>query len=497
MNLTELIEENPWVILLGLAIVGTLWKSYPHMIIAELLPSDEYNNWVLLEVMIREGKAFDLLLSPQLQYYMMFLLNQITGINSITMFRWANGIIGGFSVFSFYYFCSAMLDKRQAIIASTLYTFSEPFFYRSCFLGSTEILGITLMFVMFGLYLRKKYLHILPFTLFSAFIHLAPFVFGLVSIVTPFLLSRKTLPKAALVVVAMVLLIFGPFSPHRKQKLEIFSSATNSISLQNLFIFSLPELLTKGLLSYLGFVALALITLPRIREWNKTEKSLLLISTSFMMLSWIGYNAMIYSPRRMIVYMVIPMLTSIVRFITNPKGLLLIVSLMILSPPLMGTQSFVWVYDSITESELEAIDWLVENNYFAESEWHKWFSDRPITQAINPHIFFFRPDRDPASASVSTQEELEYLNKFVDKIHEFYEAFLNGSESKVEDDFPWNYVIISERMKKRSFYLVRDPAGGTRSKEIRIPTKDVWKDDPRFKEIYNMNGVVIYEKTIN
>jgi len=213
-----------------------------------------------------------------------------------------------------------------------------------------------------------------------------------------------------------------------------------------------------------------------------------------MIFSWIGYNSMIFSPRRMIVYMVIPMLTSVVRLITNSKYLLLIVGLMVLSPPLMGTQSFVWVYDAITKPELAAIDWLVENNYFAESEWNEWYSDRTITQAINPHIFFFRPDRDPASASVNTKEELEYLNEFVDSIHEEYEDFLNGTEPEEEYDFPWNFVIISDRMKNKSFYLIRDPAGRTRSKEIRIPTQDVWKDDPRFTEIYNLSGVIIYEK---
>jgi len=206
---------------------------------------------------------------------------------------------------------------------------------------------------------------------------------------------------------------------------------------------------------------------------------------------------MIFSPRRMIVYMVIPMLTSVVKIVKQPMIYVGIVALMVLSPPLMGTQSFVWVNDAITRPELEAIDWLVENNYFNESDWQNWFSDRPITQAINPHIFFFRPERDPASASVNSTKELERVNTFVSEVHMEYAEFLANGDSTPLVNYSWRYIIISERMKKQSFYLVRDTINGTRTKEVRVPTLDLWKEDPNFLVIYNKKGVIIYEKTID
>lgn len=528
MNLTKryLLDRSPLVLII-LAVVGVIWNSYPHLMIPDLLPSDEYNNWVLLEVMIREGRAFDFLLSPQLQYYFMYLVHLATGVSSKFLFRWTNGIIGGFSVFAFYYFASGLIDKENALYSSVLYTFSEPFFYRSCFLGSTEILGITFMFVFLGLYIRKKHVLMVPLILVSAYIHLAPFVLGISFLVADLVINKKRVRTALIIGGAVLLLVFGPFSPHRKQKIEILSAPFKSISINNFFIYSFNELIIIGGLSYLGFIALGSVTLPRIKSWNKTELIILSISTSFMIFSWLSYNSMIFSPRRMIVYMVIPMITSASRIIKKPFMYLLIISLMIIAPPLKGTQTFVWANDAITKPELEAIDWLSENGYFDRSEWYFWFSDRTVTQAVNPYLFFVRPDRDPESASYNTKEEADRINEFVSEVHRDYEEFLNYTtelttiansnstdspptnttnppdpSSKTEEtdpivESPWKYIFLSDRMMKQAFFLIRDPINGERSKEVRRPIEDIWKDHPYFIEIYNKDGVIIYEKTID
>ncbi len=515
MNLTKkYFTDRPWLILLILAVIGTLWKSYPHLMIPDLLPSDEYNNWVLLEVMIREGRSFDFLLSPQLQYYLMYLVHLATGISSKVLFRWTNSIIGGLSVFAFYYFASGFMDKEHALYSSVLYTFSEPFFYRSAFLGSTEILGITFMFIFLGFYLRKQYIKMVPLILVSAYIHLAPFVLGISILVADLVINKKKIRSALIIGGAVFLLIFGPFSPHRKQKIEILSAPFKSISVKNFFIYSLNELIIIGGLCYLGFIALASVTIPRIKLWNRTELIILFISTAFMLFSWLSYNSMIFSPRRMIVYMVIPMITFASRIIKKPLVYLLIISLMVIAPPLKGTQTFIWVNDAITTPELEAIRWLSENGYFDISEWYIWFSDRTVTQAVNPYIFFMRPDRDPESASYNTKEEADRMNEFVSEVHRAYEEFLNYTDEpiptpspdpdepdiKVQDpivDSPWKYVFLSERMKKQAFFLIRDPIGGDRSKEVRRPIEDIWVNHTYFTEIYNKDGVIIYEKTIN
>ena len=203
------------------------------------------------------------------------------------------------------------------------------------------------------------------------------------------------------------------------------------------------------------------------------EITILFLGVSFMFMSWLGYNSMTFSPRRMLVYMVIPMITVFARIIKKPVLYGAVVSMMIIAPPLIGTQSFVWVNDAITEPELEAIHWLIENDYFAKSEWYEWFGDRSVTQAINPHIFFYRPDKDPASASVSTTEEIERLNEFVTDVYEEYDDFLtnnNHKPSEVNDtepitntttskppakEYKWKYIFLSERMRKRSFYVIR------------------------------------------
>ena len=87
-------------------------------------------------------------------------------------------------------------------------------------------------------------------------------------------------------------------------------------------------------------------------------------------------------------------------------------------------------------------------------------------------------------------------------ISEFGNKFLENGEDTEPDnststqpiDYPWKYIFLSERMRNRAFFLIRDSINGTRSIEIRIPFVDVWQNDTRFQVIYDKDGVIIYEK---
>ena len=149
--------DKVFMVLTVLAAIGILWRSYPHLSVPDLMPSDEYHNWIFVYWLVNYGKPLSFFYTPHLEFYLMYLVHLLTGLDVLTLCKFTNPVIGGLSVFPFYFFASKPLGKRKGLLASLLFTFSEPMFYRSCYFGSTETLGLFFMFTFLGLYLRKKY----------------------------------------------------------------------------------------------------------------------------------------------------------------------------------------------------------------------------------------------------------------------------------------------------------------------------------------------------
>lgn len=482
LRTTKYQKEHIYLILLTLG--GILWRTFPHMFLApHMFPADEQN---VLGYMIRlvEHRTHDPFSIPYLEFYLIYFIQLILKTDIIRLSFLANPIIGGLSVLAFYFFVSGMLSKKDSLWATLLFTFSEVHFYRTIHFSSTEALGLFLMFLFLGFYIRKQKRASIILLTIIPFAHTLPFIFSIIVVAIHRLLGNENKHTGLMVIVLTGVAIIIPLIIHKSQTSYVFSGIITNFSLSNIFVYDLSDIL-EFLPIYLGIIIMATIGLFRIRKWNGMISALYPVSFIGILISLLGYNSMVIAPTRFLVYLAIPSICLVVTEIKNRRFLGLLVIIMIASPLTGGLNKVVWVADSITVEEIEAVDWIIENGYFklitdVEHNYTKygiWFFDTTV---------------------------YHYTCLYGKQAWMNYEVFLNYKYPNSSWDknsgqaYQPDYVFLSERIENRGFFIDRGSVGNRfqRAQVIHAPIKNIWKDDPNWKEIYNHNKVIIYENNI-
>lgn len=466
----EKLKDKTFVSLTVLAAVGILLRAYPHTTIPDLMPDDEYYRWLYFDHLIRTGQsAENVLLTPHLQFYLMYAVYLATEVNKLILFKYVNAVIGGVAVFAFYFMCAGLMNSKKAIYASMLYTFSEAMFYRSCYFGTTEPLSLLWMFLFFSFCLRKKFKSAAPLAVLMSVTHSLPFFFSAAMIATPLLIKKKTLPITMIVLLLFGLFLISPLSPDQRQTHHLISRLSQSFNLKNVFIYNLTDLLSGLLLYYPGTFLLGLFSIFKFQKSSRFEQIFLLLACSAAFFSLLFYNTAIFSPVRFIPYAFIPLSIFFANNYDEKILYFIIITAMLTAPYLGGgLQEVHNINDSLTAEEVDALNWLKENGYLKQGMNSTWWCDEPIRQYLAGVTyaygkpFFYPPIRD-----------------------------LLNSTNIIGKNF--QYVFISERMEKQAFFLEREPFI-ERSAETRVSAVDVWKNNSDWIEIYNKNGVKIYAR---
>ncbi len=492
-HLMDWAEHHRSIVLLVFVIVGTLWKAYPHMSIFGLMASDEYSSWALLEHLFRYDEPVEYLIVPYLEFFLAYAVHLVTGLGSITIAKFINPVIGGLCVLAFYYLAVGFMTQREALLSSLLFTFSEPFLYRSCYFGSTEILGFLFMFIFLGLYIRKKHLWMITTMALMGYSHILPVIFSMTVVFLDTVLTKKKHKWAGIFFILVIIVIGSPISPHRKLVFNFYRVVTERgwsiLTLSNLFMYNLEELILIGLLGYLGFVALFIITIPKFRQWTGFERVILGVGIAAFLGSFVLYDTAIIGPRRFIIYITIPLLLVVPRIVNRKLLLPMLIVPMIISPLIGGLDNFVFHGDSLTSEEIEAMQWLEDNGYWL-TRGVEWFGDWSVSQYIESHIYVnvertYDPKGPLNVADVLLRERTmkEYVNE-------------TGSQNTTtfQSIGSWDYAFISDRMRRRGLFIVPHFFGGRRPTIVRMPVVDIWEDSSEFKIVYDKNGVTIYER---
>lgn len=471
------------IYLIILAAVGILWRMYPRFLIPSILPTDEYNMLNIVARLVNCGNLCRPFHNSYLEVYLIYAIHLLLKIDVWKTALFINPIIGGLSVFAFYFFVSGVLDRERSLLASVLFTFSEAHFYRTCNFGSTEALGLFLMFIFFGLYFRHRFTLASLFLLIIPFAHTLPFVFS-VSIVLVHLLLRRGSQTSILVISMLLVIMFivtltGLLPAAMSRMLTLLVS---NFSLSDTFMYSVPEVLVY-LPCFSGVVVMSVMVLLKFKEWNEICKIFFFVSVVGMIVSLLCYG--IVSPVRFLVYITIPLIFVVSEHVKDRKFFALLVVVMVASPLVDGLDRIVLVPDSITAVEIEAVEWIMNEGYFTGkgkpgynyTRYGTWFFD----STVHYYVCWYGG-----------------VNRMS------YETFLNYKDRNASWEFQLGqayqpcYVFLSERMKKGAF-IVDWWENGTRIRRSvvkRVPIEDIWKDDLNFREIYNKNGVVIYENEI-
>lgn len=492
-RLVDWAEQHWSVVLLCLVITGTFLKAYPHMTIPELMPSDEYASWSLFEHLFRYDQPVGYSIVPYLEYILAYTVHLTTGLDSITIAKFINPVIGGLCVLAFYYLAIGIMPQREALLSSLLFTFSEPFFYRSCFFGSTEILGFLFLFIFFGLYTRKKYLWMIPTVVLMGYSHVLPLIFSVCVVFFDMVLTKKKYKWAGILLILGIMILVGPFGPHRRlifNFYKVVSERNWSIhTLSNLFIYGLEELILVGLLGYLGFVTLFIIAVPKFRQWTGFEKVALIVGIVSFLGSFVVYDTTIIGPRRFIVYITIPLLLVVPRIVNRKILVPILVVPMIISPLIGGMNNFLFYGDSITSEELEATQWLGDNGYWLTRS-EMWFGDWVVLQCIQSNVYVAVKKTynysTPINVAIILLEE-KAMSRYINETGSQNTTTFQSTDS-------WDYVFISDRMRREGLFIIPYYFKGRRPTVVRMPVVDIWEGSSSFRVIYNKNGVTIYER---
>lgn len=442
-----------------LFVVGMLWKLYPRMLVAAMFPSDEYINiGYVLYLVKHAGNPFDAFHNPHLGYFLVYFISLITKIEVHQIMFSINPIIAGLTVVPFFLFASKILNnKKQALIASVFFTFSETMFYRTCHYGSNEALGLFLMFTYLAMYLnftniRRKLLSI-PILILIPFAHLLPFIFAIVFTTLDLFLKKRKIVVLGLII-ASVLFIFNPIFPPHRFVASVFSGNLSTISLEKIFLFSFSEII-RVVPFFMGLTAMLVLCLFSYKKSSKLEKSLLLLMLFSIPLSLLLYSTRMVGPTRLLLYVSIPLFIMTARILDKKKCVVILITfLMVMSPLIGGINRFTWVSDSITQNEIEAIEFLSSQGFFDSKKATYWYGDLPVRQYFSTYC---------GSNIVYNPTPIGY----------------------------YSHIFLSERMEKQGFFLEPNYEGG-RSIEIRRPIIDIWaRNETGWKDWYYEQGMIL------
>ncbi len=483
-KMKQLNSHRARVYLLILFVLGTIWRMYPHMfLVPSIFPGDEHTTVSYVLWLMEHGGSANPFHNPHLEFYLTYAVCLLTRADPVKICFIMNPIIGGLSVLSFYYFATNVMSEKKALVAASIFTFSEAHFYRTCNFTSTEALGIFLMFLFLGLYGRKKYRLAAVVLVTIPFAHTLPFIFSVSFTVIHVLMNKGNKLYALTLCVLTILLYASPLKIHIPQSTRIIVGMLSSFSWKNVFVYSSFEILSF-LPCFSGIVIMSVVTLPRFKEWNGINKLLLFICVMGMGVSILCYRYM--SPVRFLVYITIPLTLTFAERVESKKVLAILIVIMVATPYAGGLDKMMWISDSITTEEIDAVEWLIEQGYFnlktdptpdyvQYGRRGDWFYDT----TVNKYVIL---------RSGSWMKYRVFLNY----------KYKNASWIKITNmPYQPSYVFLSERMKRGAFIHDRgEGRADLRPTILNVPIEDIWRGDSRWKEIYNKNGVVIYENLV-
>lgn len=478
----ELKPRREYIYLLALVFVAILWRMYPRTLVPHMFPADEFRTLAcVLELM--KGNFVGSLRLPHLEFYLVYGLNRLFGVDILKISFLINPVIGGISVLGFYFLAVKIIPKKDALWATTLFAFSETHLYRTCHFGSTEALGILFMLLFFGFYLRKQWGAACVLLIVMPFAHMLPFVFSVASIIVYTILNKGSRISILAMLGLIVVMAVAPFGLHKFLTTHVLTGLLSSFSWFNIFVYPTPELVTF-LPYYSGFVIMSVVAILRVKEWGIVTKSLFFTSMVGIFISLLCYNSAVISPVRILVYMTIPLIYVTAKTIKDRRVLIFLVVVMMVGPLMGGLDRVIWVSDSITIEEMDAIEWATEEGYFKRREefgfnytrYGDWFFDTTIWQYM--HLC-------SGKGWMGYEVFLNYNNKSSSWIYQ---------PGKV---YQPSYVFLSERIRRDGFFLDRGWDNTyIRSVVNHVPIEDIWESDPKWREIYNKGGVIIYENKI-
>ena len=492
--------EKTWVqmCLAVLFVLGLFYRAYPHLyLIPRWIIEEDAYSYAIFEL-IKTGTTLRLGYQPILEQYVLYYFYLLTYIDPTIIIQYANPFFGALTVFSLYFLFKHFLTSNQAIIATTLWAFSETVIYRSAVFNSTEAFGFFLAITALVYYIRNKYLKFSVLIILSLFSHILPAVFILGIVFLDTFLKGNTKQKSIVIVVGicLVLFLYSPLNPHQRM---IYSITPNIIlsqfSLANIFLYNIQDILL-GVGIFSGSVVLLLLTFVSIVS-IRPKKQLMYIylfgAISLFIASWMFYSPYLLAPTRVVFYFIVPLSFFSTILITkskhiNQKSFTFIIVLIMIISSLNGVDTMLYTSKAVTLDEYYFIENSVVVNDIESKNYDNWWADTPLRSALTIWGVFSKSTFELSQTYVIEATKITInvnSTKTTTKI-----VYENGvMVTKIVPPI-FKYVVLSPRMEKSAYFNINTKY---RTIQISQPVVDIWKDMPDWKLVEEYKNIKLYK----
>jgi hypothetical protein len=495
-----------------LSIVGFFYRAYPHLfIIPRWIAEEDSFSYTVFEL-IRTGTTVRIGYQAIIEQYLIYYVYLVTHINPITLLQYANPFIGGLTVIPVYYCMKQLLTKKEAFIATTIWTFGENVIYRSSTFNSTETLGF--FFAMLALYmylniknktLRKDkikfFFGFLVIITVSIFTHLLPatLIIGIVSLDMFLKGNKRNKIIVSLFVCLVIIFLYSPLNPDQTMMYSIRPDLLISqFNLSNILsLYSISDLML-GVSIFFGSVVLIFLSLPEILSFKYKNKFMYIYLFGCLILfiaSWLIYSSYLIGPTRVVFYFIIPFAYFTSIFISKFKGKILVIFVFIIIittilTSLNGINTMLFIDKSLTLDEYTFLEksTIIQNTTYFDNWWTDTVFRDSLLISLN-NINSTKPSSLPNIYNSIDVEKLRLnINATLSTIT--ITTYENGTIITKNNPPIFKYVLLSPRMEKSAFFLVNTKY---RTIQINQPIPDIWKDLPDWKLIEEYKNIKVYK----
>lgn len=495
-----------------LSVAGIIYRAYPHLfLIPRWITEEDVFSYTIFEL-IRTGTTIRIGYQAIVEQYLIYFVYLVTHTNPTIMIQYINPLIGGLTAIPVYYCMKQILTKKEAIIATTIWTFSENVIYRSSTFNSTETFGFFLAMIALYMYLNIKdkeqrnhkikfFCGFLVFIIISIFSHLLPatFILGVISLDMFLRGNKKNKILVLLFMCSVIIFLYSPLNPNQTMMYSIRPDfLLSQFSWSNISsLYSISDLIF-GVSIFFGSVVLIFLSLPEILSFKYKNQFMYIYLFGCLVLfvaSWLVYSNYLIAPTRVVLYFIIPFsyFTSI--FISKFKNKISVICVFIIVittilTSLNGVNTMLFIDKSLTLDEYTFLEKSVCVQ--TATSFGDWWTDTIFRESLLISLnntVSVRPSSLPNISNIVDTTKLR-ANVNTTLSTTTTTTYTNGTTiTKIVPPI-FKYILLSPRMEKSAFFLVNTKY---RTIQINEPVVDIWKDLPDWKLVEEYKNIKIYK----
>jgi len=484
------------VILVCVLAFAFLIRYYPHMVVIDNVGIEE-GNMIHYTRLLFKGDYSYVNNLPHAPIFFAFVLAYILPISVSTACFLVSPILGTLSTYLMYEITRNLDTENNALLATILFASLDLSVYRSALFGATgEAFGVFLLFVtirMYQKYRYKAFILLIPLS----YVHIIVFMVGCAWASTLYIydkhLESKINPYQILVLI-IVLGVIGAgvmyFGPHRLAIVNILARG-GLFDLSAMFKTVVERMIPQFFGACIGSFLIWGFWCINVYQNRLNRLTILGVVSGLIVVMFLVFSSSHISPYRVLPYLSFLSIFSLSKIkVPYKQTIVLFISLvMVLQIMTVGFETVLFMNESATKYEEEALLWLKE--YDPGVIHYQVFSDD-----MGKQLLLYLLPYNATNPVIISQEDIETSKNSWSQVMDTALAIIQGDmESNMNGSGylkNFEYILFSERLNTKAVFM--SEMGYNQNVYVKTTVPDIWKTASNWMPIYQKNNVIIYEK---